>query len=119
MLALQHKILCSTQGVTFNKIQILFIFLIFYFCRNEAQILVFLINTQSNSFCSPVVYDLTTKNQTALAFDNILLDEAVSTASFDRRGNYILIGSTKVLNKFLFKFYFVLREGLLYMILKH
>lgn len=65
--------------------------------RNENQILVFLINTQPNSFCPPVIYDLETKNQTTLTFDNSLPEEAVSAATFDRRGNYILTGTTKVL----------------------
>lgn len=60
------------------------------------QILVYLINMHSNSFSPPIVYDATTKVQTSLTFDGGQMEEAVSAATFDRRGNYIIAGTTKV-----------------------
>lgn len=64
------------------------------------QILVYLINTHPNTFSSPLVFDMNTKAETKLEFTagsaEANATEAVSAATFDRRGNYIVTGSTKV-----------------------
>lgn len=81
----------------------------------------FLINTQSSSFCPPIVYDLTSKIQTTLTLEGSLPEEAVSAAAYDRRGNYIITGSTKVLIAYITKLmiFIFLREELSYTIQKH
>jgi len=73
----------------------------FYFnknLRNENQILVYLILLNSSVCSSPVVRNLLTGQETRLApigSKSEAADEPISTAIFDRRGNYIITGSTK------------------------
>lgn len=63
--------------------------------RNDTQILIYLVNTQANTFCPPYVYDLNTLRQSALLLEGGAPEEAVSAATFDRRGDFIITGSTK------------------------
>ncbi|KAI1706923.1 retinoblastoma-binding protein like protein 5 [Ditylenchus destructor] len=83
---LTYGVATSTQIAIFNP-------------RNDMQILVYLINTHPNTFSSPLVFDMNTKAETKLEFTagsaEANATEAVSAATFDRRGNYIVTGSTK------------------------
>uniref|UniRef100_A0A914KNA6 Uncharacterized protein n=1 Tax=Meloidogyne incognita TaxID=6306 RepID=A0A914KNA6_MELIC len=66
--------------------------------RNENQILVYLILLNSSVCSSPVVKNLLTGQETRLApigSKSDAADEPISTAIFDRRGNFIITGSTK------------------------
>uniref|UniRef100_A0A915N5P6 Uncharacterized protein n=1 Tax=Meloidogyne javanica TaxID=6303 RepID=A0A915N5P6_MELJA len=66
--------------------------------RNENQILVYLILLNSSVCSSPVVRNLLTGQETRLApigSKSEAADEPISTAIFDRRGNFIITGSTK------------------------
>lgn len=81
----QYGVATSTQIALFNP-------------RNERQILVYLISTQStNTFCAPVVHNLEINEDVSLSIEEgqAAAEEAVSAAIYDRRGEHILLGTTK------------------------
>lgn len=55
-----------------------------------------MVYTQANTFSPTYVHDLSTLTQSTLVLEGGTPEEAVSAATYDRRGDFIIIGSTKV-----------------------
>lgn len=55
-----------------------------------------MVNTQTNAFSPSYIHDLNTLTQSTLVLEGGTPEEAVSAAAYDRRGNFIILGSTKV-----------------------
>lgn len=67
--------------------------------RNEFQILIYLILLNSGICSPPVVRNFNTFQESRLPSignRSESVDEPISAATFDRRGHYIIVGSTKV-----------------------
>lgn len=55
-----------------------------------------MVNMQANVFSPIYIHDLATLTQSTLVLEGGTPEEAVSAAIYDRRGDFIITGSTKV-----------------------
>uniref|UniRef100_A0A914I4D8 Anaphase-promoting complex subunit 4 WD40 domain-containing protein n=1 Tax=Globodera rostochiensis TaxID=31243 RepID=A0A914I4D8_GLORO len=79
----QFGIGCTAQQAMFNP-------------RNENQMLVYLILITANNCSSPIVKNLDNGSEARLQLnDTDIAEEAVSAASYDRRGAHIITGSNR------------------------